>query len=374
MRVVLCPSCSAKAKKFGHTKAGTQRFRCSVCKLTFTHSYSTRTKRFEEFLTWLLGKMSQEEMCGRGRAFRRRCSEFWEIWPVAEVTGEMYEVIYVDGIRIADNLRVLIASSDTSIVGWYVCQTENSFAWASLLGKIPAPRMVVSDGGSGFQKACRLAWPNTRIQRCLVHVAAQIRRYTTRKPQLEAGKELLALVNILAKIKTKDQATTWLVDYHLWCNKWEEFLSEKTRNPETGRIEWTHDRLVKARNSLNTLVRSKTLFTYLDPELEDLAKLPCTNNRAESVNASLREMLRLHRGLSKLKRVKAIFWWCYLHSELVSSYEEMLRRLPTDADIDRLCAEYTRSIGRKNQISQWGDALVWTELRQQLPWRDEWSM
>ena len=26
-------------------------------------------------------------------------------------------------------------------------------------------------------------------------------------------------------------------------------------------------------------------------------------------------MLRNHRGLSPMRRVKAVFWWCYLHTE-----------------------------------------------------------
>ena len=29
----------------------------------------------------------------------------------------------------------------------------------------------------------------------------------------------------------------------------------------------------------------------------------------------LREMLRMHRGLSTIRRIKAIFWWCYVHTE-----------------------------------------------------------
>lgn len=39
------------------------------------------------------------------------------------------------------------------------------------------------------------------------------------------------------------------------------------------------------------------------------------NNRLEGgINSRLREMLRNHRGLSIERRIKAVYWWCYMHS------------------------------------------------------------
>lgn len=48
------------------------------------------------------------------------------------------------------------------------------------------------------------------------------------------------------------------------------------------------------------------------------------------------EVLRSHRGLTKLKRVKAVFWWCYLHVECPKTMADTLREMPTDADVDLL--------------------------------------
>ena len=33
---------------------------------------------------------------------------------------------------------------------------------------------------------------------------------------------------------------------------------------------------------------------------------------------TVREMLRNHRGLSELRRIKAVFWWCYMHTKNTS--------------------------------------------------------
>lgn len=55
----------------------------------------------------------------------------------------------------------------------------------------------------------------------------------------------------------------------------------------------------------------------------------------------MRAMLRNHRGLSELRRVKAVFWWCYMHTECPKGAAEVLRSMPTDEDIDLLYELYS---------------------------------
>ena len=45
------------------------------------------------------------------------------------------------------------------------------------------------------------------------------------------------------------------------------------------------------------------------------------------VNAQLRAMMREHRGMSDLRRVKAVFWWCYMHTEDPLPAREILELL-----------------------------------------------
>ncbi|MBQ9043912.1 MAG: IS256 family transposase, partial [Eggerthellaceae bacterium] len=116
--------------------------------------------------------------------------------------------------------------------------------------------------------------------------------------------------------KTVESATAWLQAFNDWCGRWEGFLAERTLNEETGKMGWTHERLVTARNGLITLIKRGHLFTFLDPALTADGPLPSTNNKLEGgVNAQLRDMLRKHRGLSLMRRAKAVFWWCYMHTE-----------------------------------------------------------
>lgn len=53
--------------------------------------------------------------------------------------------------------------------------------------RIAPPELVVTDGGSGFEKARKNVWPQTRVQRCTFHVFGQITRATTTRPRLEAS-------------------------------------------------------------------------------------------------------------------------------------------------------------------------------------------
>lgn len=64
--------------------------------------------------------------------------------------GELHRVLYVDGIWVARDLVVLICCSGERVVSWYMARSENSRAWSALMAPIPAPEVVVTDGGSGF--------------------------------------------------------------------------------------------------------------------------------------------------------------------------------------------------------------------------------
>ena len=174
--------------------------------------------------------------------------------------------------------------------------------------------------------------------------------------------------------KTVESATAWLQAFNDWCGRWEGFLAERTLNEETGKMGWTHERLVTARNGLITLIKRGHLFTFLDPALTADGPLPSTNNKLEGgVNAQLRDMLRKHRGLSLMRRAKAVFWWCYMHTECPLGAAGILATMPTDEDIAELYRQTVYEPQKRDGPAEWGDGLVWSELRHALPWRVEWE-
>ena len=132
---------------------------------------------------------------------------------------------------------------------------------------------------------------------------------------------------------------------------------------ERGNKRPTHERLLKAERSLLKLIRENTLFTYLEAELTVDFAAPSTNNRIEGgVNSRLREMLRNHRGLSIERRIKAVYWWCYMHSPEPLSLPEILKTMPTDKSIAAIYQRMNEKNRLGKSLSIWGDAIVWSDF------------
>lgn len=368
-----CPVCCKKMAKNGTTSAGRTRWRCTSCGASTTRKIDNAAKLLSAFLAWLLTRSRQSDMPGGGRTFRRKTARFWGIWPMPPKIEAARRVVFVDGIHLGRKAVVLIASDEGHALGWHLCRSENSRAWAALMSRVAAPEVVVSDGGDGFAKALRATWPRARHQRCVFHAFSQVRRYTTTRPKTPAGVELYGLARALLSVTTLREADGWVQALMAWSERWDSFLAE-TSIDESGKTRLTHERLVKARRSLVRLVNAGTLFTYLDPTLTSSGPIPSTNNSIEGgVNARLRAMLRDHRGLSVERRLKAVFWWCYMHSPSPLPAAEILRVMPTDESIAAIYGRLSERERLEGTIPRWGDAIVWSELHHSEPYRMDWD-
>ena len=243
----------------------------------------------------------------------------------------------------------------------------------ALMKRIAEPKMVVSDGGTGFTKALKKAWPNARHQRCIFHVFCQVKRYTTSRPNTLAGFELYNLAKDLLKIKNKQEADKWVKLFVEWVKRYQDFLSEMTTD-ERGNKRPTHERLLKAERSLLKLIKENTMFTYLDDELRTEFKTPSTNNRIEGgINSRLREMLRNHRGLSIERRIKAVYWWCYMHSPELLPLSEIIKTMPTDKSIAAIYQRMNEKQRLEKSLSIWGDAIVWSDFHRYDKSFNDWD-
>ncbi len=239
--------------------------------------------------------------------------------------------------------------------------------------RIAEPKMVVSDGGTGFAKALKKVWPNAKHQRCLFHIFCQVKRYTTSSPNTLAGFELYQLAKDMLKINIKQDAEIWVERFVSWIKRHQEFLSQMTMD-ENGNKRPTHERLLKAERALLKLIKENTMFTYLDNELIKEFNLPATNNRIEGgINARLREMLRNHRGLSIERRIKAVYWWCYMHSPEPLSLSEIINTMPTDKSIAAIYLKMSEKQRLEKSLSIWGDAIVWSDFHKMDKTYIEWD-
>ena len=374
MKHVICPSCGKVCTKYGKNKSGTQRWRCNSCSMTITPKIDNTAKQLEIFLKWLFSRQTQKEMPGGGRTFRRKTSQFWNIWPMPQKIESSRDVVYVDGIYMGRKACVLICCDEKNVLGWYLCRYEHSEAYRALLSRIAAPSVVISDGGTGFAKALKKVWPETKHQRCMFHVFNQVKRYTTSRPKTPAGAELYMLAKDLLHLESQEDVNRWGNRFIDWTEKYRDFLNQMTLD-ENGKYRPTHERLLKARNSLIRLIREGTMFTYLDSSLlDEIENIPSTNNRIEGgVNARLRAMLRDHRGLNIERRIKAVFWWCYMHSPEPLPAPELLDVMPTDKSISEIYNRLTPQKKLDGSIPTWGDAIVWSELHKSSAYPELWN-
>ncbi len=145
-------------------------------------------------------------------------------------------------------------------------------------------KSVTGDGFGGI----RTGFKGIPYQMCHVHMERLVIKGTTRKPQLEAGQILLALVKTLGETNS----VTFRKRLKMYIEHYHDFLNEKTYNPFTGKNCWTHEPL---RLALHSLVRFEPfLFTF-----EKDSKTPKTSNSLEGHFRHIKEIVAIHCGLRR---------------------------------------------------------------------------
>lgn len=152
---------------------------------------------------------------------------------------------------------------------------------------------LICDGRKGL---FQLFEGHIPVQMCQFHQVAIIRRYLTKKPKMQASKELWEHVLILSKTD-KQSFSGGLQD---WFTKWESFLKER-KIDSNGKNRYVHKRLRSAYRSLKNNL--PYLFTWYD---NMHLNIPNTTNAIDGHFADLKNKLRNHNGLSIERKKKFI--------------------------------------------------------------------
>lgn len=315
-RIPRCVVCDTRMVKNGKTRAGTTRWRCKNCGASQVQHRDDKKRNHdaELFVSWLFHNTPINTLPVSQRTFYRRISWCWNIpVPRPPLTGVIESEILMDGIYLPYGWCLLIAMNTTHVLAWQWCTRENTASYTALLNQLVEPDCVCLDGGVGAHTALKNVWPSSKIQRCLVHVARNVRTYLTSHPRTDAGKSLLLLSKKLVKIETIDQAIQWEELLNNWYHTYGYLIHEKTWNPrypyESPAWWYTHNRLRKAYRLLERLLHKQNLFTYLAPQLAEHESLLRSTNRLEGgPNKTIRRLLLLHSGLSESHMRCAVEW------------------------------------------------------------------
>ena len=299
-----CPKCNCyHVRKWG-IKRGKQNYKCKLCK----HSFQNRNRTLRShnisdvYFRYASGRQTLLSLCKELKisikTLRKRLDDH------SPATGEIIVPekpvnLIIDATFFSRRDGVLVARANSRNLAWKEIETEKIDHYEELLTLLFDAGIrfssLVIDGKRGVLHMLLKKFPGIPIQLCQFHQIQIVTRYLSKRPKLEAGKELRQISLVLTKVDRKSFSTR----LKEWHEKWGGFLSEKTRNPETKRWHYTHRRLRSAYRSLNTNL--PYLFTYMDfPEVN----MPNTTNSCDGSFAHWKGRLGVHRGLKKRRRTK----------------------------------------------------------------------
>jgi hypothetical protein len=151
---------------------------------------------------------------------------------------------------------------------------------------------IICDGRKGLLGL----FDDIPVQMCNFHQVAIIRRYLTKKPKMQASKELWELALLLAKTDKE----SFEGGLQAWFDNWAGFLNERKTDIK-GKNRYVHKKLRSAYRSLKTNLH--WLFTWYD-NME--LKIPNTTNAIDGHFSDLKNKLRNHNGLSAARKKKFI--------------------------------------------------------------------
>lgn len=221
------------------------------------------------------------------------------------------------GERTESTAWCVVVARDTKTkenLWWTFCSTETTTIYRAMRADLERlGYTILSVTGDGFG-GIKQAFSGIPYQMCQVHMERLVIKGTTRRPQLEAGVVLLALVRHL-----KDTDSVTFKQYlHKYIEKYRSFLNEKSFNFITQQEQWTHEPL---RSSLRSLIAFEPfLFTY-----EQASQTPKTTNSLEGHFRHINEVVAIHCGLTRDHKERVIH--TILLAGTIAPREEILREI-----------------------------------------------
>ena len=282
------------------------------------HAPAQRLKnQFRWFERWVLQKATYEVLVaesGYSQSKLQRIFRHYLSRPPTFVIQQKFRLyVIIEGTYFSEGL-CLVLYYDTKLryrllyrftTGEFYRQIKEDLNNLKKLGIDVAA--VTCDGKRAIIKAVEKVYPTATIQRCLVHVQRMVRLWLTRKPKLQAARELRYLIGLLHHIRGVVEQHMWVIAFEQWYKRHKVLIEEKVRHEPTQRWWYKHRQL---RRSATMVKRALSdMFHFIGDS--DIAK---TTHGLDSYFGHLKGNLSVHRGLSKKHREAFILWYLYLKS------------------------------------------------------------
>lgn len=282
---------------------GVQRYFCRFCRKSFHSKH--RKKGFQEKLWkyYFSGKQTQEELAVKYKKSREWINKELEKVNIGSNKNKKIspqKIVLVVDTTYFKHFGIMLFRAENlgKNLLWYQIDHETNDLYREGIQELLDDEWniaaIVADGKPGLGRM----FPDIPFQMCQFHMFQIITRYISRKPKLEAGKELRELLFLLTETD-KQSFQKWLEDWH---ERWKNFLVEKTVDPFTGKSAFTHKRLRSAYNSLKRNLDVLFTFQFHSQELQ----IPNTTNSIDGYFSHLKAKLNVHRGASSETQIKLI--------------------------------------------------------------------
>ncbi len=290
-------------KKNGQ-KRGKQSYRCQNCFYRWVTKGNHHKDYFKAYQNWLFGRRTISEICSILKVSHPKLlKEFDKI----RVVEGLQEDVSADSVKII-NLQIdatffgreygfLVFHDCKKVIYFKEIKTESVKDFREGIIALKSSNYCIHsitiDGRRGYINNIRKLLGKIPIQMCLFHQKAIIRRYITDRPRSQCGKDLKELMNLLCK---PEEQQNFINQFDYLQSKYHRLLHQRN---EFG--EYKHNALRAAFRSLDQ--NMLYLFTYTDVKNSNI---PPTINHLEGLFSHLKERIKIHRGLDKNRKKKAV--------------------------------------------------------------------
>lgn len=306
---------------WGKGRCRKARYKCKDCGRTFSKPKTNKVKvahLFSLFKSFVSSGTPINAIFGKGysdKTLSRYFHAFLDDPPRPLVPTHPTEInLKVDGKYFKHGGCSLVFKVGTSVFFWDFVERESYVNYVLNFERLKRDgyvvRSVTSDKHGSTIAAVKTAFPTIPHQYCVIHIQRRCKTLLTRHPETSAGRDLLALVNVIHQIDTLNDKRVFLMWFERYKAKYEATLNKRTysTDPASKKKWWyTHKNVRKAFIHLKSSLPN--MFFYL----EDPA-IPRHTNGLEGEFTHLETKLNMHRGLSRVRRKGFTFWYWYFQS------------------------------------------------------------
>lgn len=263
------------------------------------HKYETSSNELEDKIITLYAKGlsvrdihdSLQEMYGVDISATTISAVTEKVWPLVEAWQSrpleaIYALIYLDCIVVnlrregrIENVAIYVVlgvglDGRKDVLGhWVGDGAEGAKFWLTVLNELKArgvTDMLIAcvDGLSGFKDAIHAAFPNTRIQRCILHQIRNSLKYVSYTEQDDFMRDLKpvyqaatrdAAETALLKLSEK-WGTKYAVAVRAWEQNWTELSAFFDFPFEIRRLIYTNNAIEGYNRQLRKVTKNKTVF------------------------------------------------------------------------------------------------------------------